>query len=45
MSDEDILKAYKDGRVRVRDSDDNRYVIDDYNALDAHSKAKLMTDL
>ena len=39
------IKAYKDGRVRVRDSDDNRYVIDDYNALDAHSKAKLMTDL
>lgn len=39
------IKVYKDGRVRVRDSDDNRYVIDDYHALDAHSKAKLMTDL
>ena len=39
------IKVYKDGRVRVRDSDDNRYVIDDYRTLDAHSKAKLMTDL
>ena len=39
------IKVFKDGRVRVRDSDDNRYVIDNYNALDAHSKARLMTDL
>ena len=39
------IKVYKDGRVRVRDSDDNRYVIDDYRTLDPHSRAKLMTDL
>ena len=32
------VKVYSDGRVRVRDSDDNRYVIADYNLLDKHSK-------
>ena len=39
------IKVFKDGRVRVRDSDDNRYVIDDYKKLDAHSRAKLIADL
>ena len=39
------IKMFKDGKVRVRDSDDNRYVIDDYMKLDAHSRAKLIADL
>ena len=39
------VKVFKDGKVRVRDSDDNRYVIDDYNKLDSHSKARLIADL
>ena len=39
------VKVYKDGRVRVRDSDDNRYVITDYRALDKHSKSQLIADL
>ncbi len=30
------------GRVRVRDSDDNRYEIDDYHTLDAKSRARLV---
>lgn len=39
------VKAYSDGRVRVRDSDDNRYVIEDYRRLDNHSKNQLIADL
>lgn len=39
------VKVFKDGKVRVRDSDDNRYVIDDFNKLDSHSKARLIADL
>ena len=39
------IKMFKDGKVRVRDSDDNRYVIDDYMKLDAHSRARLIADL
>ena len=39
------IKMFKDGKVRVRDSDDNRYVIDDYTKLDAHSRSKLIADL
>lgn len=39
------VKVFKDGKVRVRDSDDNRYVIDDYNKLDPHSRARLIADL
>ena len=39
------IKVYKDGRVRVRDSDDNRYVIDDFRALDAQSRSRLIADL
>ena len=39
------IKVQKNGAVRVRDADDNRYVIDDYKALDAHSRAQLIADL
>lgn len=39
------VKVYSDGRVRVRDSDDNRYVITDYRQLDKHSRAQLIADL
>ncbi len=39
------IKVYKDGKVRVRDSDDNRYTIDNYNELDPHSKARLIADM
>lgn len=39
------VKVYPDGRVRVRDSDDNRYVISNYQALDKHSKSQLIADL
>lgn len=39
------VKVYSDGRVRVRDSDDNRYVIADYRALDKHSRNQLIADL
>ena len=39
------IKVYPDGRVRVRDSDDNRYVIADYRALDAHSRTLMIADL
>ena len=39
------VMVYKDGRVRVRDSDDNRYVITDYRKLDKHSRNQLIADL
>lgn len=39
------IRIYSDGRVRVRDSDDNRYVIDDWQLLDKHSKALLVADM
>ena len=39
------IRVYPDGRVRVRDSDDNRYVIDDYRALDHGSRVALIADL
>ena len=39
------IKVFKDGKVRVRDSDDNRYTIENYNELDAHSKARLIMDM
>ncbi len=39
------IKVYSDGRVRVRDSDDNRYTIADYRALDAHSRVLMIADL
>jgi len=39
------IKVYPDGRVRVRDSDDNRYVVSDYRKLDKHSRGQLIADL
>lgn len=39
------IRVSKDGSVRVRDSDDNRYIIDDYHALDAKSRAALIADI
>lgn len=39
------IKVYRDGCVRIRDADDNRYIIEDYNALDKHSKALLSSDI
>lgn len=39
------IRVYPDGRVRVRDSDDNRYVITDYRALDKHSRGQLIADI
>ena len=39
------VKVYSDGRVRVRDSDDNRYIVTDYRKLDKHSRNQLIADL
>lgn len=39
------IKVYNDGHIRVRDSHDNRYVIDDYRKLDKHSIQQLISDL
>ena len=39
------IRVSKNGYVRVRDSDDNRYIIEDWRALDAHSHALMITDL
>ena len=39
------IKVFYDGKVRVRDSDDNRYVIEDYKKLDKHSRSLLIADL
>ena len=39
------IKVYPDGRVRVRDSDDNRYTIKDHRALDARSRKLMISDL
>lgn len=39
------VRVYDDDRVRVRDSDDNRYVITDYKKLDKHSRSLLIADL
>lgn len=36
------IKSFSDGSVRVRDSDDNRYVIEDFSKLDFESRAKLL---
>ena len=36
------IRVSKDGRVRIRDADDNRYIIEDYKRLDPHSRAKLI---
>lgn len=39
------IRIYSDGCVRIRDSDDNRYVISDYRKLDRHSQSYLIPDL
>lgn len=39
------IRIYSDGRVRVRDSDDNRYIIDNWHDLDKHSKNLLVADM
>ena len=39
------IRVYPDGRVRVRDSDDNRYIITDYKLLDKHSRSQMIADL
>lgn len=39
------IRVYKDGKVRVRDADDNRYTIDDYRKLDPASRARLLVDI
>ena len=39
------IKVAENGSVRLRDSDDNRYVIEDYKKLDSHSRAQLIADL
>ena len=39
------IRVSRDGRIRVRDSDDNRYIITDYRALDKHSKSQLIGDI
>ena len=39
------IRVYDDGRVRVRDSDDNRYIVEDFRNLDAHSKKLLIVDM
>ena len=39
------IKVLYDGRVLVRDSDDNRYEIPDYDSLDRHSKKLLISEM
>lgn len=39
------IRVYKDGRLRIRDADDNRYIIEDYHKLDKHSQYLLTPDL
>lgn len=39
------IRVFPDGKVRIRDSDDNRYVIDDCNALDPSSRMRMIADL
>ena len=39
------VRVYPDGRVRVRDSDDHRYIITDYTKLDKHSRQQMIADL
>ena len=39
------IKVFPSGRVRVRDSDDNRYVIVNYKKLDKQSRIRLIADL
>ena len=39
------IKMFSDGKIRVRDSDDTRYLIVDYRKLDKSSRIKLIADL
>lgn len=39
------IRLSDNGRVRIRDSHDNRYLIEDYKELDAHSRALLIVHL
>lgn len=39
------IRVYDDGCVRIRDSDDNRYIISDYRKLDKYSRQCLIADL
>ena len=39
------IRVYKDGKIRIRDSDDNRYTIDNYHNLDPASKSRLIADM
>ena len=39
------IRVYPDGRVRVRDSDDNRYTIANWHELDSHSRSLMIADL
>ena len=39
------IRVQADGCVRIRDADDNRYIIPDYRKLDRHSQKFLTADL
>lgn len=39
------IRVQKDGSVRVRDADDNRYLIENYHDLDAHSRSCMISQL
>lgn len=39
------IRVNRDGTVRVRDADDNRYIIEDYHTLDKQSRKALLADL
>lgn len=39
------VRVYESGEVRIRDSNDNRYVVPDYRKLDARSRSFLTPDL
>ena len=39
------IVVYPDFSVRLRDSNDGRYIVPDYRKLDSHSLAKIMNDL
>ena len=39
------IRLNSDGSIRVRDADDNRYLIPDYRTLDKHSLRLLASDL
>lgn len=39
------IRVNRDGSIRVRDADDNRYIIEDYHTLDNRSRKALLADL